>query len=92
LRQNWQVNCLIRALNAQNRNGQDYHDIFVDRKIGPITLRTLEAFIEKRGPLAEGVLTKAIDALQGMNAYLNGSQEPLYALFGVGYPVYTVAR
>ncbi len=28
----------------------------------------------------------------GMNAYLNGIPEPLYALFGTGYLGYTVAR
>lgn len=29
---------------------------------------------------------------QGMNAYLNGLPEPLYALFGTGYLGYTAAR
>ncbi|MBN2971436.1 holin family protein [Roseomonas aeriglobus] len=29
---------------------------------------------------------------RGMNAYLNGIPEPLYALFGTGYLGYTVAR
>lgn len=29
---------------------------------------------------------------EGMNAYLNGLPEPLYALFGTGYLGYTVAR
>lgn len=29
---------------------------------------------------------------KGMNAYLNGLPEPLYALFGTGYLGYTVAR
>ncbi len=29
---------------------------------------------------------------QGMNAYLNGLPEPLYALFGTGYLGYTSAR
>ena len=28
----------------------------------------------------------------GINAYLNGLPEPLYALFGTGYLGYTVAR
>ncbi len=28
----------------------------------------------------------------GMNAYLGGLPEPLYALFGTGYLGYTVAR
>jgi lysozyme family protein len=59
------IGFLQRALNALNRNGADYPDIAVDRTIGTDTLRALEAFLTKRGPSAEGVLTKAIDALQG---------------------------
>lgn len=34
----------------------------------------------------------ATDIGAGMNAYLNGLPEPLYALFGTGYLGYTVAR
>jgi hypothetical protein len=34
----------------------------------------------------------AHDIAAGMNAYLNGLPEPLYALFGTGYLGYTVAR
>jgi hypothetical protein len=34
----------------------------------------------------------AHDIAHGMNAYLNGIPEPLYALFGTGYLGYTAAR
>jgi hypothetical protein len=34
----------------------------------------------------------AVAIATGMNAYLNGLPEPLYALFGTGYLGYTVAR
>lgn len=34
----------------------------------------------------------AANIAAGMNAYLNGLPEPLYALFGTGYLGYTVAR
>lgn len=34
----------------------------------------------------------AADIAQGMNAYLGGLPEPLYALFGTGYLGYTAAR
>lgn len=34
----------------------------------------------------------AKDIATGMNAYLNGLPEPLYALFGTGYLGYTAAR
>ena len=35
---------------------------------------------------------KALSIAQGMNAYLTGLPEPLYALFGTGYLGYTAAR
>ena len=34
----------------------------------------------------------AVQIATGMNAYLNGLPEPLYALFGTGYLGYTAAR
>ena len=34
----------------------------------------------------------ARDIAAGMNAYLNGLPEPLFALFGTGYLGYTAAR
>lgn len=34
----------------------------------------------------------AMDIAKGMNAYLGGLPEPLYALFGTGYLGYTAAR
>lgn len=36
---------LQRALNALNRNGRDFADLAVDRRIGPHTLATLGEFI-----------------------------------------------
>jgi lysozyme family protein len=61
---------LQRALNALNREGQDYPDLKVDRSVGPATLGALDAFLKKRGRAAEGVLLKAVEALQGAH-YLN---------------------
>lgn len=57
---------LQRALNALNRNGADYDDLSRDRKVGPATLKALDAFIGKRGRKnGEAVLIKAVEALQG---------------------------
>lgn len=56
---------LQRALNALNRNGRDYDDISLDRKIGGKTLAALAAFLRRRGAKGETVLLKAIEALQG---------------------------
>ena len=44
------------------------------------------------GLIAAAQPTMARDIAAGMNAYLNGIPEPLYALFGTGYLGYTVAR
>jgi len=44
------------------------------------------------GVLAAFSPTAARDIAAGMNAYLNGLPEPLYALFGTGYLGYTAAR
>jgi hypothetical protein len=44
------------------------------------------------GVLAAFAPDKALAIGQGMNAYLAGLPEPLYALFGTGYLGYTAAR
>ena len=44
------------------------------------------------GVLAAFNPAAATDIAKGMNAYLNGLPEPLYALFGTGYLGYTAAR
>ena len=44
------------------------------------------------GVLAAFTPESAHAIAEGMNAYLNGLPEPLYALFGTGYLGYTAAR
>lgn len=75
---------LQRALTALNRNGKDYADLLPDGKIGGVTIAALVAYMNVRGALAEVVLLKALDCLQG-NRYIelaeaNLSQETF--LFG----------
>lgn len=53
---------------------------------------TLLLFAIPMGVLAAFNPTAATDIARGMNAYLNGLPEPLYALFGTGYLGYTAAR
>ena len=53
---------------------------------------TLLLFAIPMGVLAAFNPTTATDIARGMNAYLNGLPEPLYALFGTGYLGYTAAR
>lgn len=59
------IGFLQRSLNVLNRNGRDYSDIAVDRQIGSLTLRALEAYLNKRGANCEAVMLKAIESLQG---------------------------
>lgn len=54
-----------RALNALNREQADYVDVAVDGLIGPATIRSLRAFLEKRGQEGEEVLFVALNCLQG---------------------------
>lgn len=44
------------------------------------------------GLIAAAAPQMALDIARGMNAYLAGIPEPLYALFGTGYLGYTAAR
>lgn len=56
---------LQRVLNALNREARDWADITVDGAIGARTLAALDILLATRGPAAEAVLVKAINALQG---------------------------
>lgn len=59
------ISFVQRALNALNRQERDYHDLKIDRTIGPATLGALRLYLRKRGPKGETVLFRAIEALQG---------------------------
>lgn len=76
---------LQRALNALNRNGRDYGDIGVDRRVGPATLLALQAFFRKRGNGAEAILLKAIDALQGAHYVRLAETRPSQEAFLYGW-------
>ena len=76
---------LQRALNALNRNGRDYADLTVDRRIGPATLLALHAFFRKRGPSAETVLLKAVEALQGAHYVRLAETRPSQEAFLYGW-------
>ena len=76
---------LQRALNALNRNGRDYADLAVDRRIGPRTLAALDAFRRKRGTQAETVLLKALEALQGARYIELAEKRPANEAFLYGW-------
>lgn len=70
---------LQRWLNALNSQGSKYGDLFVDGRIGSITLGALRSFLAWRGKDGATVLFRALNSLQGVR-YLeiaegNPSQE-----------------
>lgn len=55
-----------RSLNGLNNQQKYYADITVDGDIGPATIRSLQALIQRRGKEdSETVLLKALNCLQG---------------------------
>ena len=76
---------LQRALNALNRNQQDYPNLTVDRKIGARTLAALRAFRALRGSAGDRVLLKALEALQGERYVALAEQRPANEAFLYGW-------
>jgi lysozyme family protein len=56
---------LQRALNIFNQKGSRYADVFVDGKIGKVTLDALRAYRRWRGAEGEAVMVCALNTLQG---------------------------
>ena len=59
---------------------------------GDGTIRMVTLAPDRAGAIAAIAPAMATNIAAGMNAYLAGIPEPLYALFGTGYLGYTVAR
>ena len=79
------IGFLQRSLNALNRGGSDWSDIAVDRRIGPKTLAALRTFLKLRGPSAEAVLVKAVNALQGARYIDLAEHRPANEAFAFGW-------
>jgi lysozyme family protein len=79
------VGFLQRALNALNRGASDYPDISVDRRIGEDTIAALGGFMTRRGAAGEGVLLKAVEALQGERYLRLAEQRPANEAFLYGW-------
>jgi len=79
------IGFLQRALNALNRNGGDYPDIKIDRRIGPATLGALREVLRRRGQAGEAVLRKASEALQGERYIALAESRPANETFLYGW-------
>jgi lysozyme family protein len=68
-----------RCLNVFNKRGSMYADLFVDGRIGAVTLDALRAYLRWRGKDGETVMLRALNSNQGMRyiefAEKNPSQE-----------------
>lgn len=76
---------LQRALNALNREGKDFAEILVDKKLGTQTLGALRAFLKRRGKSGEDVLLKAVEALQGARYIRLAEKRPANEAFLYGW-------
>jgi lysozyme family protein len=57
---------LQRWLNGFNARGSRYADLFVDGRLGEVSLDALTKFLRWRGPEGEKVLLNALNCTQGM--------------------------
>jgi lysozyme family protein len=79
------VSFLQRALNALNRGASDYADITPGVRIDDPTTAALSAYLAKRAPHGEGVLLKAIEALQGERYLHLAERRPANEAFLYGW-------
>lgn len=76
---------LQRALNALNREGNDYPDVPVDGDVGPLTLAALRGYKARRGAAGETVLMRAIEGLQAERYMTLAEQRPANEAFLYGW-------
>ncbi len=79
------IGFLQRALNALNRGATDHADLTIDGRIGPATLAAIDAFLAIRRAVGEGVLVKAVDALQGERYIALAERRPANEAFLYGW-------
>lgn len=83
---------LQRALNALNRSARDYPDVAVDRAVGPRTLAALDGYLKARGRGGEGVLLKALEALQGERYIALAEKNPSQEAFVYGWLAHRIGN
>ena len=79
------VTFLQRALTALNRGAKDYPDLTPDGRIGAVTLKALDNFLEVRGRNGETILLRALEALQGERYLRLAERRPANEAFLYGW-------
>lgn len=76
---------LQRWLNAFNDTGSRYADLFVDGRIGQITLDALKAFLKWRGSEGRIVMLRALNSLQAVRYLEIAERDPSQRTFAYGW-------
>lgn len=82
---------LQRALNALNKQGSHYADIFPDGNVGPATVDALKAFLRYRGADGRKVILAALNCLQGVRYLEIAENNPKQESFVFGWLLHRVA-
>lgn len=83
---------LQRWLNVFNARGTKYSDVFVDGRIGPVTLDALGKFLDYRGKDGESVLLGALNSLQAVRYLEIAEHNPSQEDFVYGQVLQRVVR
>jgi lysozyme family protein len=81
---------LQRALNVFNQQGSRYADVFVDGRIGPVTVDALRAFLRWRGHQGQLALLNALNCLQGARYIEIAENNPSQEAFVFGWMVHRI--
>ena len=76
---------LQRTLNVFNAQGSRYADLFVDARIGDVTLAALKAFLRWRGKAGSDALLKALNCVQGTRYIEIAENSPSQESFVFGW-------
>lgn len=76
---------LQRWLNAFNDAGSRYADLFVDGRIGQVTLDALRAFLKWRGAEGRMVMLRALNSLQAVRYLEIAERDPSQRTFAYGW-------
>jgi lysozyme family protein len=76
---------LQRWLNGFNDSGSKYQDVFVDGRLGPVSIEALKAFLAWRGKEGESVMLMALNSTQGVRYLDIAEKNPTQERFLYGW-------
>jgi lysozyme family protein len=76
---------LQRWLNGLNEGGSKYQDVFVDGRVGSVTIAALKAYLAWRGKEGEAVMLMAMNSTQGVRYLEIAEKNPTQERFLYGW-------